>query len=230
MRRIFILLVGLVAVAAVALAVLPLRWVTARYLPGLEADSVSGSVWNGRIRGARYQGLAIGDVDAGLSVRPLLRGDAEIRFKRLGERLEGYAMLSRGVRKVSGVEGTVTLPSPVGGIAVVLGLQDVSVETDAAGGCRAVSGTVTATVGALPVIGEIPPLEGQPRCDGDAFHAPMELADRSVGLDLRLWRTGGWQADLAIRNANVLAAGLLELAGFSRTADGMTLRIAGTAA
>ncbi|MGL6043446.1 MAG: type II secretion system protein N [Sandaracinobacteroides sp.] len=229
MRRIFLFSLGLLLALAAGIAVLPLGWVTTRYLPGLEATSVSGTIWDGRIRGARYQGLPVGDVDAALQVRPLLRGEAEIAFQRLGEPLSGNATLSRGLRRVTDVTGTITFPAPLGGSAVVLALDRVALETNAQGSCRAVSGTVTATLGGLPVIGSVPPLEGQLRCDGDAFHAPLALADRSVGLDARLWPTGSWQADLAIRNRNPLVLGLLELAGFGRTAEGVALRMAGTA-
>jgi general secretion pathway protein N len=225
MRRIGLLLLGVLALAALVIAFLPLRWVTDRYVPGLQAERVEGSVWKGRIRGARYQGLNIGDVDAGLALAPLLRGEAEIGFARLGEPLAGRVTLSRGSRKLSDVGGSVTVSAA--GLPLVLGLQDVAVETDARGRCRAVSGTVTATVGPLPMIGNLPQLAGQPRCDGEAFHAPLALPDGASSLDMRLWPTGRWQAALALRNIHPIMAGLLETAGFARTADGLLLQLEG---
>jgi general secretion pathway protein N len=225
MRRIGLLLLGLLGLAALVIAVLPLRWVTDRYVPGLEAEQVEGSIWKGRIRGARYQGLFIGDVDAGLAPAPLFRGEAEIRFNRLGERLAGRATLSRGARRVSDVSGSVTVQAA--GLPLVLGLEDVTVETDARGRCRAVTGTVTASVGPLPVIGNLPQLAGQPRCDGETFHAPLALPDGASSLDMRLWPSGRWQAMLALRNIHPIVAGLLETAGFARTADGLVLQLEG---
>lgn len=228
MRGILLFATGLLIALATVVAVLPLRWVTSRYLPGLKATAVTGSIWDGRIRGARYLGFPVGDVDAGLRLRPLLRGEAEIAFQRLGEPLAGNATLSRQARKVSDVTGTITLPVPVGGASVVLALDDLALETDRQRRCLAVSGTVTATLAPLPVIGNIPPLSGRPRCEGESLHAPLALADRSVGLDVRLSPSGGWQADLALRNLNPLASGMLEVAGFTRTAEGVSVRLAGT--
>jgi general secretion pathway protein N len=227
MRRILLILVGLGAVVAGVLAFLPLAWVTDRFVPGLEATSVSGTIWDGQIRGARYQGVPIGDLDAQLALKPLLRGDAEIAWQRLGEPLAGRATLSSGVRRVSEVTGTVTLPVPLGGVAVGLALDGVTLETDVAGRCRAIEGVVTAQLGGLPVIGAIPPLSGKPRCDGEGILVPLGLTDNSIGLDLRAWRTGRWQADLAIRQQSPFVLGLLELAGFQRTADGALLRLDG---
>jgi general secretion pathway protein N len=227
MRRIGWLLIGLAALAAVIFAFLPLSWVTTRYVPGLETASVEGSIWKGRIRGARYQGIAIGDVDAGLAFRPLLKGEAQIDFQRLGERLDGRVTLSRGTGRVSDLSGTLTVRTPA--VPIVLGLDDVSVITDLAGRCRSVSGTVTASIGPLPVLGELPPLVGQPRCAGEAFLVPMALPEGGAGLDVRLWATGRWQADLAVTNTHPLVAGLLETAGFQRTADGLVLVMEGQA-
>jgi len=228
MRRIGLFLAGLLALAALVIAFLPLRWVTDRYVPGLEAASVEGTIWNGRIRGASYQGLAIGDVDAGLAPGPLLRGKAEIRFARLGERLEGQVTLSRTTRRVSGLDGTVTVPAA--GLPLLIGFGDVTVETDPRGRCRAVSGSVTASVGPLPVVGTLPKLAGQPRCDADGFHAPLALPDGAGSLDMRLAPSGSWQADLALRNLHQMVVTLLEAAGFGRTADGVMLSLEGRAA
>lgn len=236
MRRTLLIISGLVAAAALAVALLPLGWVTGRYVPGLEAEAVSGSIWDGEIRGARYEGLEIGDLKAGLAWQPLLRGEAEIGWTRLerqrGDRLAGRASLSRGVRRVSGVTGTVALPVMAGGVAggvlVLVGLEDVTVVTDVRGRCRSVSGVVTATLAGLPVIGTTPTLTGAPACEGEAFHAPMRLADETVGLDLRLWPSGRWQADLSIRRQTELVTRLLELAGFERNAGGVSIRFAGT--
>jgi general secretion pathway protein N len=242
MRRALLIVSGLVGLVVLGAALLPLGWVTGRYVPGLEADSVSGSIWDGEIRGARYAGQEIGDLKAGLAWQPLLRGEAEIGWTRLerqrGDRLAGRATLSRGVRRVSGVTGTVALPVKAGGLAgdlaggmlLLVGLEDLTVVTDVRGRCRSVSGVVTATLAGLPVIGTTQPLTGQPVCEGEAFHAPMRLADETLELDLRLWPSGRWQADLAIRRQAELVTRLLEMAGFERTAGGVSIRFAGTAA
>jgi general secretion pathway protein N len=227
MRRTGLLLLGLLLLAGLLIAFLPLSWVTQRYVPGLEADRVEGTIWKGRIRGARYQGIPLGDVDAGLAVAPLLRGEAEIAFARLGEQLAGRATLSRTTRQLTDVSGTITLAAR--GVPLVLGLEDVTVQTDLRGRCLAVSGTVTATVGPLPLIGELPQLAGQPRCDGEAFHAPLALPDGPSSLDVRLWPSGRWRADLAVRNVHPILAGLLETAGFTRTAEELVFALEGAA-
>lgn len=241
MRRTLLMVSGLIGLLALGVALLPLGWVTGRYVPGLEADSALGSIWDGKVLGARYQGLEIGDLEVGLALQPLMRGEAEIVWSRLertrGDRLSGRATLSSGVRLVTGVTGTVALPLKAGGLSgklaedslVLVGLEDLTVVTDALGRCRSVAGTVTATVAGMPVIGTIPPLTGVPVCAAAGFQAPMALADERVGLDLGLLPGGQWQADLRVRRQTELVIRLLEMADFQRTQDGVSIRFAGTA-
>lgn len=217
-------------VAGLAIAFLPLAWVTDRHVPGLEADSVSGSIWNGRLRNARYAGLAVGDVAAGLSASALLRGRAELGFTRLDERLEGRLGVGRGLRRVSGLDGTLTLPlagEPVVPLALRLGFRDARLETDARGRCRAAGGQVEARLVGLPVPGTLAPLAGTPVCEGDALLLPLAAAGGSPGLDLRVAPDGAWSADLAVRAGDPLAVALLGAAGFAREGDRLVLRLVG---
>jgi general secretion pathway protein N len=224
--------VGLVLLlAALAIAALPLSWVTARYVPGLEADAVSGSIWNGRLVNARYAGLAIGDVEAGLRASALLSGKAELGFERLGERLSGRVGVGRGLRSVSGLEGTLTLPlagrQPALPLALTLGFRDAFLEADARGRCRAAGGEVTAELGGLPVIGSSPMLTGTPACAGELLLLPLAAPGGAAGLDLRVAPDGAWSADLALSVRDPLVAALLGTVGFAADGDRLTLRLAG---
>jgi general secretion pathway protein N len=222
----------------------PLDRVVRSQIPGLEADAVTGTIWRGQVRGGRYQGLALGDVDVGLIPQSVLRGAPQVRFHRLQgpvsgrivlardvSRVEGPLLgrvaLSRTVRRVEGVAGELTLPLGQTGLAARVELADVMLETDLRGSCRAVAGTVRATLAGVPILGDTPPLAGEPRCDGPAIRVPMALADGSMGLDLRLQPDRRWDAELSVRVANPLLRTVLGTAGFALGPDRATLALSG---
>lgn len=245
MRRMGVVLALLLGVMALVVWRLPLARVVETQIPGLEADSVTGTIWNGQVRGARYQGIALGDVDVGLIPQSLLRGAPQVQFHRLQgpvsgrivvsrdvSRVEGpllgRAALSREVRRVEGVGGELALPLGRTGLAARLELADVMLETDLRGRCRAVAGTVRATLAGVPVLGETPALSGTPRCDGAAIRVPMALGDDSMGLDLRLQPDRQWDAALSVRAVSPLPRAMLGAAGFALGPDRATLALSGT--
>lgn len=244
MRRVSAVLLGVVAVLGIVVWRFPLERVVRTQIPGLEADAVTGTIWNGQVRGARYQGLALGDIDVGLIPHSLLRGAPQVRFHRLQgpvsgrivlsrdiSRVEGPLLgrveLSRTVRRVEGVTGELALPLGQTGLAARVELADVMLETDLRGRCRAVAGTVRATLSGVPILGDTPPLAGELRCDGPAIRVPMALANGGMGLDLRLQPDRRWDADLSVGAANPLLRTLLGTAGFVLADDSATLTIGG---
>jgi general secretion pathway protein N len=227
MRRVLLVVLLLVGVAGLVAWRFPLGRIVPSRIPGLEVQSVTGTIWDGQVRGARYQGIDIGDVDLRLLPRTLLSGPPQVQFDRLQGPISGRVSLSREVRRVEGVTGELALPLGPTGIAARIALADVLLETELGGACRAVNGEVRATLTGIPLIGTTPSLSGTPVCDGAAIRVPMQLADRSVGLDLSLQPDRRWQADLSLGVPNPLLRTLLGAIGFAVVNDRATLSVAG---
>jgi general secretion pathway protein N len=218
----------LLGALALAIAFLPLRLATAYLAPGLAADGIEGSIWNGRLRNARYAGLPLGDLDVGLDPRRLPAGEASLGFTRLQPRLSGRVGGTRQARRIEQLTGELqlaVLPPPVPAATVAF---DGAFATLGAGGkCLSAGGTVSARLSGIPLLGETPPLAGTPRCDGDALFAPLVAPGGEAGLDRWLWPDSRWQAGLNIRNSNPLALLAMGAAGFSITDQGGTYRVEG---
>jgi general secretion pathway protein N len=222
MRKPFVILLALLGLAALVVALLPMRLVTKGYIPELEAQQVSGTIWNGQLRGVRYQRVPVGDIDAGLSFASLLRGRLEVAFARPDASLTGFAGLSRGERRLRDVDGAVQLPMGRSGFDLSLNFSDVSLVTDVAGRCRAVSGQVSASLANVPVLGTTPPMVGIPRCDGDALRLPLASPQGGLGLDLTVGRRMAWTAELSVLPPNRLVEAAMLVGGFQQAAPGST--------
>lgn len=228
MRRVISVLLVLLAGLAVVAWRFPLDRIVPARIPGLEVESVSGTIWAGEVRGARYQGLALGDVDLALLPRTLLSGAPQVRFDRLQGPISGRVWLSREVRRVEGVTGELALPMGRTGLSARIEMAGVALETDLSGNCRQVEGAVEATLTGIPLIGTTPPLAGTPRCDGNAMLVPLALPDGSMGLDLALQPDRRWRGDLSLRVPNPLLRTLLGTAGFTLADDRATLSVSGS--
>lgn len=215
---------------ALLLAFLPLRLVTGTFVPELEADDIDGTIWNAKLRNARYQSFPIGDIDAGLEFRHLFDGRAEVRFVQLQAPFSGRAAIGFNRRAVHALAGTIpvpVLPAPLP--PVQLQLEDVGLLIDAEGRCLEAGGQAFARIDGLPAIGTLPLLSGTLRCDGDALLLPLSAEGDGLALDVRVWRQGRWQAAMRIATDNSLAKGVLGLMGFSDGPAGMTSTVEGSA-
>ncbi len=201
---------------------LPLSLVAPRLVPELKADSISGSIWNGRIRNARYNGLLLGDLDVEADPYSLLSGEPGLRFSRLGNRrLEGRVSGNRRTQNVSGLSGDLELPllpAPVPPIGVRL---DNVIASIGPNGCKAAGGRVEASLPGLPFLGNAPRLSGTPACDGDAFIARLTSPNALVGVNLRAWKDGRWQASIVANSSHPLATAPLRQLGFVQGPDGL---------
>ncbi len=223
-------LLGLLAAAIAAVAFLPLRLAVTRLAPGLEADSIEGSIWNGRLRNARWEDVPLGDLDVGLSPRSLLRGKADLGFARLQPRLAGTIGGNRRVQRIDGLNGDLlltVLPAPIPDVD--LAFSNVSVVFDTVAGCVSAEGSVRAQLKGLPLIGDTPPLSGSPRCDEAAMFVPLAADGGQAALDLWLWRDGRYRAGLRLDTGNRFVQLALIGAGFRPTSGGVTLLVEGRA-
>lgn len=208
---------------------LPLKLVLRQTAPGLEAEKVEGTIWNGRLRGAHYGDIPIGDVDAGLDFSRLLGGEASIRFKRFGPVLAGSAGGTFDDRRLDNLNGKLPLAVlPTGLPPITLQFDRLTVHMGLRNNCLATSGVVTASLPEIPGVGALPTLTGAPQCDGDAIVVPLATPDGRFSLDLGLAPGGVWRAGLGVRLDNKLAVGVLQAIGFTATADGVRTDSTGT--
>lgn len=234
--------VGLLAALIAAIAFFPLRLAVERLAPGLEADSIEGSIWNGELRNARWEDVPLGDLDVGLEFTSLFRGDANLNFSRLrpgpleqqsGSRqakLTGQVGGNRQIKRIEDLNGELRLallPAPIPEIG--LQFSDISVGFGTTRGCVAAGGIVTATVKGLPLIGDSPPLSGTPRCDGEALFVPLAATSGQIGLDLWLWQDGRYRAGLRVSAPSTLVQMALIGAGFTPVDGGVSLLVEGRA-
>lgn len=219
-------LLMILAAVAVFLWVLPLRLVAPARVPGLEAQTVSGSVWNGRLEGARYRGVELGDLDVQVDPLSLLTGRPALEFQRRSPFLAGRISGDRQTQRVAELRGELLLPLlPRPLPATVIALEHVSISMGA-DGCEAAAGQVNARLPELPVLGGAR-LAGVPQCEGPAVLVPLRAERTPVAIDLRLWPDGRWQADVHARPGSPTLAGALQALGFTGGQGGFSLRIAG---
>ncbi|MDF2494657.1 type II secretion system protein N [Sphingomonas sp.] len=199
---------------------------------GLTARSVSGSIWSGHLREARFGQIALGDLSAGVSPLPLLLGRARVELDGAAippaPRLSGAIAVSRHSFALDDLTaslpvGTAFRPVPV----TVLDLEQVSVrfngdQCDSAEG--RVRATLTGDIGGLPVPAT---LTGNARCDGGALLLPLVSAAGNEGSTIRLWPDGRYRAELTLQPSDPAAAMRLQTAGFVQTDTGMELAIEG---
>lgn len=143
----------------------------------LFAAGVDGSLWRGRLRQARWQDVAIGDVRVGLSPLPLLLGRRQLRVHAPQASLVLHAGRVRGLSRADGV---LPLPSPPG-LALRASLEDARLLFDGTG-CREAGGRVRVEMTLAD--GVLPPLllAGTPACEGGAGRLALVPEDATAPL------------------------------------------------
>lgn len=220
---------------AALIAFLPLRLALGWFglaEQGMTAREVTGSIWAGDLREARFGEIALGDLSAGVSPLQLLVGRARVDLDGAAvppaPRLSGAIGVSRhsfGLDHVTASlpVGNAFRPVPV----TTLDLEDVSVrfrgET-----CEQAEGRVRATMAgdtgglAMPAA-----LTGNARCDGGALLLPLTSAAGGEGSTIRLWPDGRYRAELTLQPGDPATTARLQASGFVATGAGMQLAIEG---
>jgi general secretion pathway protein N len=226
-----LILVGVLAAVALALATFPMRLALAlggSAAAGLSARDVSGSIWSGQLADARWRGAALGTINAGLSPGALLGGDLRIDFARddaLNGRLGG-AMLLNGGGGVEDVTGALSLGTSLAGIPLDrLQLDGVGARFGRSGRCTEAAGTMQLRL-ALPVPGLdlTNGLSGPLRCKDGRAEAMLASQSGMERLQLGFDGKGAWRAQLSVAaGRDPLLANLLRSAGFQAVGDMMVL-------
>lgn len=217
------------------IALLPMRLVLGEFdldRARVSARAATGSVWSGTLREAQVGHVALGDLDAGLSPWPLLIGRARIDLAgRAGDAartVHGAVSVSRRAIGIDDMTASVPAggalaPLPISG----LDLDDVSVRY-VDGNCDAAEGRVKAVVGGdIAGIALGQGLSGSARCDAGALLLPLASQAGTERVALRLWQTGRFRAELAVRPTDAAAARKLALSGFRPSSKGYLLTVAG---
>ncbi len=198
---------------------------------GMTARAVTGSIWAGHLREARFGQIALGDLSAGVSPVQLLVGRARVDLAGTADppapRLSGAIGVSRGTFGLDDLTaslpvGTAFRPVPV----TVLDLEDVSVRFRGQT-CEAAEGRVRATMtGEVGGVAVPAALTGTARCDGGALLLPLTSAAGEAST-IRLWPDGRYRAEMTLSPSDPASAARLQAAGFVNTQAGMQLAIEG---
>lgn len=202
----------------------------------IAAREATGSVWFGGVREAQVGPIALGDLGARLSPWPLAVGRARIDVTGQPSAdagadtrtIRGAVSVSRHAAGIDDMTarlpaGNVFAPLPVTG----LDLDDVSVRYRG-GNCEQADGRVKATLGGdLGGVALGQGLSGNARCDAGALLLPLASQAGTEHVDLRLWQSGRFVAQLTVRPTDPTAAQKLELSGFRPTPKGHMLTIDG---
>jgi len=216
------LLVLLASVLALAPLGAALAWAGADRW-GLSAEAAEGTIWSGRLRGARIGGLPLGEVELGLAPLSLLSGAWRLDATAHDGAFTGRAALiaaggSVGVEDAHG-EAPLNLfraPLPLSGL---LRFEGVTVRFRE-GRCVFASGRVQTSGlrGPSGLLGEAAPtLSGEAACRDGALLLPLEGAGPAgeFALHLSLEGDGRYRAEARMVAADPALEAGLRLAGFT---------------
>lgn len=194
---------------------------------GLGARAVTGSLWSGALTEARFRGVALGDLDAGLSLLPLLVGEARMRLE--GPAWRGTLIQAGSTVGVTGLSGRLG-PEALAAELPVNGIEFESADIRFRDGvCAQAAGAVRleprATAPAMASLGQ---LSGTLRCDGQAVLAPLVSGSGRERVDLRLFGDGRYSLSLVVKADDPATAAALSANGFVATTDGLTLTTEGS--
>lgn len=230
----------LVVLGALAFAVvkLPLRMVVPHVAPDLTAQQISGTVWDGRLQGAEWRGVALGNLDVALDADELRAGRLRLDFARDNPVPAGSGARSGRLSGRFGTAGTTHLVERLDGpLSLVLPFPfkprlDVEFDgaallLDNAGRCLVASGALVAKLSNIPGLGSTPAMTGSFACDQGALFLPLRTRDGQLGMAVHVWADRRYRADLIVASRSLPLQLALAAAGFAPGPDGSTLRIEG---
>lgn len=230
MRRFLGAVLALLLLAAVALAVMPLRLAFAWWAPaGLAAGDVSGSIWAGHAGNLSYRAAMLGDVDVALQPMALLRGEAAWRLTRGGDaplHMTLASAMGGDTVRIERLDGRITLSQdaaralPVGVSVDALNFRDFSL-TYGGNGCTTASGRVQ-LVPQLPIaaFNLSYGLTGEIACHDGTIILPLRGQSGMERVDVRIAPDGHYVARLSLAADTPDMARALRALGLADGADG----------
>lgn len=232
-RRTRIILIALFALAILLL--LPMR--IALGAAGLErlgvsARNIGGTVWSGRIDDLMLGDMPIGTVHAGLSPVALLTARARFDIWRrngAADDLSGALTVGFGRIGIDDVTATVPLGQSFAPLPVASLTMDDVTAYFTGDRCGHAEGRVRAQIaGEFPGLNLTQGLSGIATCDGDALLLPLMSQSGMEKINLRIWRSGRYVADMRIETADATLSDALARAGFAEAGVARVLKIEGT--
>lgn len=217
------------AVAIGMLAMPPLQLLAPRLAArGLVAREASGSLWHGRLRGAGWRGVALGDLGLRLQPLPLLAGTRALQLRG-----DSFSMrLLQGQRNgVENAEGRLAL----GTADMTAGLQ---AEAELSGfalvfeddRCTQAAGRLQVRLSPAGGGRELLLLSGTPAC-ADRIGV-VELRSQGGGsrveASVQIDADGHYRVQSLVRDADPVFAGALREGGFQESPGGYSRSVDGT--
>ncbi|PJG49166.1 type II secretion system protein N [Sphingobium sp. LB126] len=198
---------------------------------GVAAREVQGTVWSGGIDRLMLGTTSLGSVHAGLSPLPLLVGRARFdvwRRNGAADDVAGALTVGFGRIGIDDVTGAVPLgrtfaPLPVSSFV----MDDVSAYFSG-DRCGHAEGRVRAQMaGQFPGLNLSQGLSGVASCDGEALLLPLVSQSGLEKVDLRLWRSGRYVAEMRVETADATLGDALAKAGFADAGGVRVLKVEG---
>jgi general secretion pathway protein N len=199
---------------------------------GVAARDVRGSVWSGRIDQLMLGTMPVGSVRAALSPISLLVGRARIdiwRRQGAADDLSGALTVGFGRVGIDDVTGAVPLgrsfaPLPIGSLI----MEDVTAYFSG-DRCGHAEGRARAQMaGQFPGLNLSQGLSGTVSCDGEALLLPLVSQSGLEKVNLRIWRSGRYVAEMRVETADAVLADALAKAGFAGAGGARLLKVEGT--
>lgn len=199
---------------------------------GVAARDVRGTLWSGSIDQLMLGTTSLGAVHAGLSPLSLPMGRARFDIWRrngAADDVSGALTVGFGRIGIDDVTGAVPLgrtfaPLPVSSLV----MDDVSAYFSG-DRCGHAEGRVRAQMaGQFPGLNLTQGLSGVAVCDGDALLLPLVSQSGLEKVNLRLWRSGRYVAEMRIETADATLADALAKAGFADAGGVRVLKVEGT--
>ncbi|MEM9420978.1 MAG: type II secretion system protein N [Pseudomonadota bacterium] len=222
-----------------AVAALPLSLVLWAVGAPLEAERISGTIWNGRIENAWIAGYPAGDIGVSGEVAPLLNGRVAADLSVKGAIATGRASVLLGVNRIefrsadlavelSAMELRDAFGAPMEGL-VRLKTDGLSLSREACTDGQLHFSTDTLQRTARRYGGKGFALAGLGRCEEGAFILPLRgegeegVADAMIRVTLQ-----GYTTELTVVPADEALANALHLYGFQQQGDAYSLVQRGT--
>lgn len=198
---------------------------------GVTAQDVRGTIWSGRIDQLMLGNVPMGSVRVALSPIQLLVGRARFDMRRkagLADDMSGAMTLGFGRFGIDDVtamvpSGRTLAPLPIGSMM----MDDVSIRF-AAGRCDHAEGRVRAQVaGTIAGLNLTQGLSGTVACDGEAVLLPLVSQSGMEKVNLRLWASGRYSAEMRVETADAKLTQTLGAAGFTSIGDMRVLKVEG---
>ena len=198
---------------------------------GVAAREVRGTLWSGRMDELMLGTMPVGTVNAALSPVQLLMGRARFDiWRRQGaDDLSGALTVGFGRVGIDDVTGTVPLgrsfaPLPIASLA----MEDVTAYFTG-DRCGHAEGRVRAQMaGQFPGLNLTQGLSGVASCDGEALLLPLVSQSGLEKINLRIWRSGRYVAEMRVETADAALGDALAKAGFAGTGGARVLTVKGT--